>query len=218
ALRQILNKELHPETNDYTLTGSAAWEPTSLWCHLCGQQHLLSKFSPERRELHLKCPACSSEPGDYVSTNSGLEMLGETKSLKPALNRLTKWSSIYYRTALREGSVSCVECGHIIDLRFGMPENCSTWMRQRKSWIICLFCEHCHSRCHTTLDSLSFSLPEVKEFRRKYPRIRTLPLHYIQFEGANAMLTTYESVTNNSRIEVISSLESFEALKIAGGQ
>jgi RNA polymerase sigma-70 factor (ECF subfamily) len=218
ALRQILNKELHLEANDFTLTGSAAWEPTSLWCHNCGQQHLLSKFNPELGELHLKCPACSSEPGDYINTNSGLVMLGETKSLKAALNRLTKWAGIYYRTALREGSVPCVECGHTIDLRFGMPENASTLMRQRNSWIICLFCEHCRSRCYTTLDSLSFSLPEVKEFRRRYPRIRTLPLQYIQFEGANAMLTTYESVTNNSRIEVISSLESFEVLKIAGGQ
>ncbi|GER91946.1 hypothetical protein KDW_61080 [Dictyobacter vulcani] len=166
----------------------------------------------------MKCPTCCPEPNDYISSNNGLEILRGVKSYKPALTRLSNWAHHYYRTALQEGAVPCCVCGHMIPLRFHRPEYASTWLRQSGVPVIYLYCEHCHSCFYNALDHLALSLPELQQFRRNHPRIRTLPAVYDDVNGGHAMITRYESMTSAEHVEVVTSLENYRVLNIVGGQ
>ncbi|GLV60518.1 hypothetical protein KDH_73370 [Dictyobacter sp. S3.2.2.5] len=216
ALRKVLATELQLESENYTPVEDDSWEHTSLWCHLCGQHRLLGKFKPEQLELHLKCPGCCPEAGDFISTNSGLTLLGGVKGYKPAMTRMGNWVNYYYRTALNTGSVPCCSCGRPVMLRFGMPDNASSWMHRRETPIVNLFCDHCESRCYSSLEHLALSLPELNQFRRQHPRVRMLPPRFIEAQGGRALVSSYESVTSSARVEVVTSLENFQTLQIGG--
>lgn len=217
ALRRVLTDEFKLETEAYASNENAEWTQLALWCHHCGQQRLLGKFDPVQGDLYLKCTACCPRVNDYVSWNVGIKFLEGLKTFKPALSRLEKWSSNYYRTALREGSVACIDCGHPVALDFGMPAHSSSWVRQHNSIVINLHCNHCDALCHTCMDTLAFDLPEVQNFRRRYPRIRLLPPRQIDAEGVPALVTTCESITSAARIEVVATRERFDLLHIYGG-
>ncbi|GHO88708.1 RNA polymerase sigma factor [Dictyobacter formicarum] len=218
ALRKALANELNLESSAYIPVENDSWKQTSLWCYLCGQHRLLGKFKPEQLELHLKCPGCCPEPNDFISTNSGFEVLRGLKSYKPAITRMNNWANYYYRTALNTGSVPCCECGRPVALGFRMPDTASSWMRQRGTPIVHLFCEHCQSRCYSSYDYLALSLPALDQFRHQNPRIRTLPVRYIEAQGGRALVSSYESVTSSARVDVVTSLENFQVLQIAGSQ
>ncbi|GCE21340.1 hypothetical protein KDK_51400 [Dictyobacter kobayashii] len=94
----------------------------------------------------------------------------------------------------------------------------ATWMRQRDTPIVYLYCEHCQSCCYSSLEHLALLLPELKQFHSRYPRIRALPAHYIEAAGGRALVSSYESVTSAARIDIVTSLENFQILQIAGGQ
>ncbi|GHO69721.1 hypothetical protein KSC_086130 [Ktedonobacter sp. SOSP1-52] len=217
ALRRVLTDEFKLETEAYAPNESAEWTQLALWCHHCGQHRLLGKLDPVQGDLYLKCPGCCPRVNDYVSWNTGIKFLEGLKSFKPALTRLEKWSSNHYRTALREGSVTCTKCGQPIPLNFGIPADTSSWVRQHNSIVIDLRCNHCDSRCHTCMDTLAFDLPEVQAFRRRYPRIRLLPPRQIEAEGAPALVATCESITSAAKIEVVATRERFDVLSIYGG-
>lgn len=217
ALRRVLTDEFKLETEAYASNENAEWTQLALWCYHCGQQRLLGKFDPVRGDLYLKCLTCCLHTNDYVSWNTGIKFLEGLKTFKPALSRLDKWASNYYRTALREGSVACIYCGRPVPLNFGIPADTSSWVRQHNSIVIDLRCNHCDSRCHTCIDTLAFDLPEVQAFRRRYPRIRLLPPRQIEAEGVPALVASCESITSAAKIEVVATRERFDLLHIYGG-
>ncbi|GCE07136.1 RNA polymerase sigma factor [Dictyobacter aurantiacus] len=216
ALRKVLASQLQLESEDYTPVEDDSWEQTSLWCYLCGQHRLLGKLKPDQLELHLKCPGCCPERGDFISTNSGFRQIRGIKGYKPAVTRMNNWANYYYRTALNTGSVPCCECGHPVALNFGLPDTAASWMRQRATPVINLFCGHCQSRSYSSLEHLALSLPALNQFRRQHPRIRTLPSRFIEAQGGRAMVSSYESVTSAARVDVVTSLENFQTLRIGG--
>ena len=217
ALRRVLIDEFKLETETYAPNEHATWKQLDIWCHHCGQQRLLGKFDPERGDLYLKCLSCCQETNDYVSLNTGIDFLVGFKTFKPAIARIEKWAGVYYRTALHEGSVPCLYCRRPVPLDFGTPEDASSWMRKRNAPIIHLFCGYCDTRCYTSMDSLIFDLPEVQDFRKKYPRIQLLPPRYIEAEGVPTLVATCASVTSTAKIEVVATLERFDVLNIYGG-
>ena len=217
ALRRILTDEFKSETEAYVPTEHTEWTQLALWCPHCGQQRLRGKFDPVRGDLYLKCSVCCPRTNDYVSWNTGIKFLEGLKTFKPALSRLDKWASSYYRTALREGSVACIECGHPVALNFGIPAETSSWVRQRNTIVINLHCTQCGSHCHTCMDTLAFDLSEVQAFRRRYPRIRLLPPREVEAQGVPALIVICESITSTAKIEVVATRERFDVLNIYGG-
>lgn len=228
ALRRVLTSEMREEIAVYKQAGTAqAWEPTSLWCHLCGKHHLLGCKQPESGLLYLKCPACS--PGDEVlSRNEDIPVLVGIKSYKPAYARLGAWCHTYYREGLRTGETLCGTCKRAIPVRISSAQEIRKLLRLHKdtprwAWtqserLVNSLCPYCDSVSCITLEGLVISLPEGRNFLRTHPRIHFLPYRSIEFAGRSALVTRFESINDATSFEVISDYETYEVLKIVGGE
>ncbi len=228
ALRKVLTSEMREEIAAYEQAASEqAWERTSLWCHLCGQHRLLGRKQPERGMLYLKCPACS--PGDQVlSKNEGVSSLKGIKSFKPAFARLGEFCHTYYRQGLRDGSMLCSICGHTIPVKLSPAEevrqlgwlshDAPVWVLPKHERLVNIVCQHCSNINCTSLEGIVLALPEGRAFMRAHPRIHLLPYRTIEFAGRPAIITRFESVTESASFEVVSDYETYEVLKIVGGE
>lgn len=52
---------------------------------------------------------------------------------------------------------------------------------------------------------------------RAHPRVHQLPYRTIEYAGRLAIVTRFESVTDSASLEVISDYETYEVLRIYGG-
>lgn len=231
ALRRLLLSDMQDELAPYGLSASPdEWEATPLWCTLCGQHRLLGRRNSDSGELFLKCPACSPDRDDALSTNHHLSALKGVKGYKPMVSRLRVWCNYYYRTGLREGSIACEECGRMQNVSICLPQELPDWVlndQSRPKWawrrldekrLVSILCPSCQCSCLTTLDSMALSLPDGRQFQQVHSRIRTLPTQEIEAEGRLALITRFESVTDSATLTVVSDDATYETLRIYGGE
>jgi RNA polymerase sigma factor (sigma-70 family) len=227
ALRKVLTSEMREEIAAYEQAATAqTWEQTSLWCNLCGQHRLLGKKQPERGLLYLKCPACSPDD-EVLSKSERLAVLRGMRAIKPAYARLGEWSNKYYRQALRDGSIVCDTCGRRNAVKLSTPDeireliwlnrDSPKWVWRQNERLVSVICSHCESINCITLEGLTICLPEGRNFLRAHPRVRQLPYRTIEYAGRLAIVTRFESVTDSASLEVISDYETYEVLRIYGG-
>ncbi len=224
VLRRILSHEMKQELELYTNNGqSTDWEVTPLWCPGCGQQRLLGQRDPAIGKLYLKCPRCSSDENDIFNKNH-LSALKGIRGYKPLASRLAAWCNHNYREGLRAGSVACPGCGRMVPASIQMPADFPSWLRDsqdmqiwaryRNERLVTIQCVACVSSCNTTLEALVLESPQGQRFQKAHPRIRTLPRQYIESNGCAAILTRFESVTDNATLDIISDDETYEILHI----
>jgi RNA polymerase sigma factor (sigma-70 family) len=225
ALRHVLETTFEQELAAYNLGGAGTvntsrWQETRLWCTSCGQHHLKGSYDPVEGELWLTCPACCPEPDDFMLHTHALSILGGVKGYKPALSRVYNWSHTYYRPNLLSPTVPCIVCGRATRLQRGPLDHPDTppWHRNRHG--LFHLCEHCSPArsSWTSLEGLVLALPEARSFQRDHPRIRLLPAQELEREGRPAIVTTFESVTIEERLVVVSALDTYEALHIERGR
>jgi RNA polymerase sigma factor (sigma-70 family) len=226
VLRRVLTREMRDELAPYDLHVVVdEWEETPLWCRICGQRRLLGKRDPNEGILLLKCPLCSPGADDALNRNH-LPALQGVKGYKPLYSRLAAWCDHYYRTGLRNSSIQCERCGHMLPARISLSKDLPDWVRNSADtlqWIrhcndrlVNIPCETCLSSHVTTLEGLVLTLPEGRHFLQTHPRIRTLPRQYIEADGRAAIVTSFESVTDNARLDVVSDYETYEVRHIYG--
>lgn len=228
ALRKVLTAEMREEITPYTQAASErTWIQTSLWCDLCGQHRLLGYREPERGLLYFKCPVCS--PGDSVlSRNESLPILRGIKAFKPAHTRLGEWCHTYYRRALRDGSMSCDTCGDQMEVRLStsgeirqlgwLSHDSPIWIGCSADRLVCVLCPRCQSINCISLEALALFLPEGRAFLRTHQRIHLLPDRTIEFAGRPAVVTRFESLSATASYEVISDCQTYEVLRVIGGE
>ena len=222
VLRHVLTHEMGHELAPYALSAQKdEWEVTPLWCHLCGQHHFLGKRDPVEGRLLLKCPACSPQPEQVLSQNH-LSLLKGMKSYKPALSRLMAWCDHYYREGLKNGTIACASCGRMLSVHIctleeipgwvvdDMPE----WTTQKDERIVAILCEACRSSYRIPLSALVLALPQGRQFSRANPRIHLLPHWRVETEGREAIITRFESVTDNASLTVVSAYDTYQTLRI----
>lgn len=226
ALRRLLTQNMHQElAAHYQFAEDAAWEVTPLWCYHCGKQRLLGKRVPGEGKLWLKCPVCS--PGEHQRlSRSELPALRGMKSYKPMLARLRNWGHEHYRAALAAyfdgGTISCDTCERPLEVRITSVEHLPAWLQAdlrdlpwaSKGKMVTTFCPHCQTYCCSSLSGLALYLPETRAFTLTRPRIRTLPAQPLETEGCSALLTRFESVTENAVLNVISDEETYRVLRV----
>jgi RNA polymerase sigma factor (sigma-70 family) len=225
ALRQILAKEFSQEIATYSLdtlhsASAVQWEETSLWCNMCGQHRLKGRFVVEEGELWLTCPNCCTEPGDFLIHTHFPQLLKGIKGYKPALSRIYTWEQNYYPPNLLTLTVPCLICGRPNRLLKGPSDHPSLtpWHRNRHGFFH--QCDHCGDDTglpNYNWESLEFmvlSMPEARRFQSEHPRIRQLPQHEVETQGRAAIVTAFESVTTTERFAVISTLDTYEVLRI----
>ncbi len=228
ALRRVLTTELRQEIAPYSLISTADdWAETPIWCHLCGRHRLQGKRDTNEGKLLFKCPHCSPGPNELLSYNE-LPVLKGIKGYKPLVSRLKNWCEQNYRAGLRDGSIVCEGCGRRLPIYFGRLEDSPEWVQNRERegrfggmWqtserVVMILCAPCRAVYRTTLDSLALCLAEGRRFLQAHPRIRTLPSQEVESEGRRAILSRFESLTDNARLTVISDYETGNVLYIDG--
>ena len=226
ALRRVLTHELSQELAPYSIHkyGAGQWEETRLWCPYCGQSRLLGHFVPNNDGLLLRCPVCNVGTGGNMVDNHNAALFGYVKTYKPALSRLLTWGETYYYPNLLTHTVPCLHCGRPTTLRLNPSADAPSWVQASygKRQGVYHGCE-CNSPIYrgssqnwSSLDFLALCLPQGRRFLRDHPRMRKLPEHEIETDGRPAIVTRFESVTEHAHFEVVSALDTYEALRVYG--
>ncbi len=213
ALRRVLTTDLAGEAAAYGLvaTGSG-WQETRIWCPRCGRRRLLGRFDRTDGHFGLCCPGCSTGHSDTLFDTHVTGMLGDLKTYRPALSRLMEWAYVYYRGALAGGATPCIQCGRPAAPVMGMPQEESSAIRDARG--IHLRCGSCGPVSWVTLSGLARHLPDARRFWREHPRLRTLPERAVEVDGRSALVTTFESVAETAKLDVISARDTFEVLGV----
>jgi hypothetical protein len=216
ALHKVLTTEFRDEATAYGLINpdDGGWQETRIWCMECGQHRLFGRFGKDHTELTLRCPGCC-DPGTHVTYGTG-EVLRDVKGYKPALSRLTVSTSEYFRRALGRGAAECPGCGDTLPLRPGLDGPVSSALRALTAFHV--ICRSCCFISDAPLHRLNLILPEGRSFWREHPRIRTLPERRVEAQGYEAIVTTFESVSDATRLEVVARRNTFEVLEIHGAR
>ncbi len=220
ALRRVLSDELGEALQEYGVQGTDEWEETSVWCTMCGQHRLRGRFRPDEATLFLTCPACGEHSHTNFARTCESRMFQGMKRVKPALSRVRSWIHRYYRKHLDNLTAPCLRCGRTVPLRIASSLReanaelfSGRWLDYRGVYQVCSSCELFN---WTSLESLALALPEGQRFLQEHPRLHALPDLEVEVDGRAALLTRFESVTDNGRFEVVSTSDTFEVLLING--
>lgn len=218
ALRKVLTRQMQHEIAPYSLVSKDSWEETRIWCTLCGRHRLLGKMQSDEGFLVLHCPHCSLAGNKVYSYSHLPKILGGLKSYKAAITRLVKWSDSYYRQAMEQHKVACVECSKPTTVRTFGPDNLPDVLASSSQYGTQTFCPHCESLCTSYLDHFVLTSPYGQKFTSQHSRVRTIPERIIEVNGRPAAVTRIESMTDGSALDVISSLDTYEIIHVHGGQ
>jgi RNA polymerase sigma factor (sigma-70 family) len=217
ALRRIFTTDLRQEASAYGLVTpeDAGWQETRIWCPLCGKHRLLALADQGNKRIEFRCPGPCFWPLGTVVEGSTQEIEGGLTSRKALLSRLLLHCHVYYRQGLASGHTICRWGGHLLPVRTYAPSELPGPFRDRYG--IFLHCPTCEGLDNTPLSHLTLDLPETRQFWRKHSQMRALPTREIAFAGRPALLTGFESVSDQARLDVISARDTLEVLHVSEG-
>jgi RNA polymerase sigma-70 factor (ECF subfamily) len=217
ALRRVLATDLAQEAAAYGLVDEDAqeWHETRIWCSSCGQHRFMGAFNQRTGDLVLRCPACR-----YSGVNLTLAERGEPlhggKGHRPALSRLMAWADRYFRQALIHDTVPCRMCGRPVSARMGMPHYVPPAMRHLRGMYVA--CDGCGCASDLSLTGLALWSPAGRRFWRAHPRLRALPEREVEAAGRAVLVTSFESVVDAARLDVVSARDTYEILSVHGAR
>jgi RNA polymerase sigma-70 factor (ECF subfamily) len=226
ALRRVLLSEFADIAQTWGLAQPAVdrWEETRLWCIGCGQHRLLGRLKRDDGpgEFSLRCPGCFASRG-MVYHDSDATLLGGVTRYKPAMTRISTWADGYFREALRNGVVPCRRCARpaalAIDPGAGEDHNAldasDPLIIMRALVVTCGYCGLRNVQSHA---GLVLASPQGQAFWRAHPRIRLLPEREIETQGRAALVTSFASLVDGARFDVISARETYEILAVHGAE
>lgn len=214
ALRRVLTTDLKHAAADYGLAALAAdgWQETRIWCPICGQRRLSGRLVPAIGELALRCADCTPAPDTYIAYAQLPELMQGIKSYKPALSRILSWSDEFYRRRRTGRTVPCLICGHSAQMRDGLPSDAPEILPQINPLYIT--CEHCGETTSTAHAAIALSLPEGQRFWKEHPKIRLQSTAEIDSAGSSAIITSFASLTDSARFDVVTTRETIEVIGI----
>jgi RNA polymerase sigma-70 factor (ECF subfamily) len=216
ALKRVL-------LNEMSLMGTGeqqkdTWEQTSLWCFQCGLHKLLvCQFNPDEATLLLKCLGCGMHTETMLAQSRESQMFTGIKGVRPATTRLLQWINRYYQPRQETLMAACLFCGRLIPFQHSVPVPSISPASFHHEPGLSNHCVTCNISNWSSLDFMLFSLPETQRFWKEHPRLRTLPQQDLEVAGRPALLTTFESVTEQVRLDIVTSADSFIVLNIYGG-
>ncbi|HYN89981.1 MAG TPA: sigma-70 family RNA polymerase sigma factor [Ardenticatenaceae bacterium] len=206
-LRRVLATDLREATRPYTALGTGApWEPTRLWCQLCGRHRMLAQLPHTAGTVAFRCPGCkpgSAVPASaYSLANSHFaQLLGGLRQPKAIQARAANWAHTYFRDALAGRAARCTHCNRPAALHLAPPGDLPTPEDHPK--FLYVLCDVCGTAVSTSFLGVVTNLPEVQAFSDAQARIRTLPGAAIEVAGQPAVVTRFESLTSAVRLDVI---------------
>ena len=221
ALRRALSGELGKDLQEYGVRQVNEWEETSIWCLRCGRYHLKGLFKPDEDFLFLSCPQCGQHTESHFASTSESGLFRGLQRIKPAYSRLHSFIQHHYSRYLDGHSAPCLRCGRTIPMHIVPSLKGLDIQPFPGSWLedsigVYQRCEDCKWGDWTSLDGLVLALPEGQSFLRACERTRELPQQEIEADGQAAIVTRFESITNQSRLEVVTARDTFRVLRING--
>jgi RNA polymerase sigma-70 factor (ECF subfamily) len=214
ALHRVLTTDLRHELAPYGLVAPTddTWQPTRMWCPLCGSRRLLGRLDPGTGELALRCTNCLLTPDAYIAYSGPCEPLRGLKSYRPALSRLMALMDDYYRLKLVNLTVPCVNCGQPTPLRAGAPADCPPLPPQLD--VVHIRCAACGALATTARAAMALCMPQGREFWRRHPKIRLHSSPTVEAKGHAAVVSSLESLSDSARLDVITDRETYEVIAI----
>lgn len=218
ALRRALLDEFPDTAQAYGLAPPATetWQETRLWCISCGQRRLLGRIKrgDGPGEFSLRCLGCFISSG-LIYHDSDTTLLGGVTRYKSAMARISTWADGYFREALRNGVVACRRCGRPATLTInsgsGDDQSDDPLAKMRTLVVTCGYCGLQNVQSHA---GLILASAQGQAFRRAHPRIRLLPERAIETQGRAALVTSFASVADGARFEVVSARETYDVLGV----
>jgi hypothetical protein len=115
---------------------------------------------------------------------------------------------------LTHGTVRCTQCGRPDALLRGLPDDVPPLLRGMPG--VYVRCPVCRMAWWTTLSGLALWLPAGQRFWRRHPRLRTLPTREVEAEGSRALVTSFESVSDAARLDIIYAHDTYALMGIHG--
>ncbi len=214
ALHRVLRAEFAREAGAYGfLHAEGAWEETLMWCPVCGRRRLVGRVSreDERARLALRCAECTPEGYTLVEGDLPPEryrrVLGDARDYRSAMLAVGSDLRRLLVSALPRGEARCAGCGRILPLKLTNVDG---------GHGLSIWCDRCRASTNTSPLGLALSLPEGRAFWREHPRMSALPDRELESQGEPALVTSFESATDTSRLEVIFSLRDYQVLAVHG--
>jgi hypothetical protein len=211
----VLTTELSGEAAAYGLGDPAAdgWQETRIWCPLCGRRRLIGGMDVSEGEIALRCPDCTATPEIYLSYARIPGLLDGIKGYKPALSRLMARADECYQRRLSHRTVDCIICGHRTALHDGLPDGVPMplWFLQTVPLWIC--CEICGVGMTTSHIAMVLCLPEGRQFWQAHPKIHLQSVARIEAEGNAALVSSFASLGDSARLEVVTSLDTCAVIR-----
>lgn len=214
AFRRVLTTDLRHEAFAFGLVGdpTLAWQPTAMWCPICGGQRLQAAYDDEYRLFAVRCPACPAASGQaarFYSSQLAEPLKGRYRS---ALLRGLAEADARYREAQRLHSARCPECGEQVPLRFTLPPDCPGPFGDRRG--MTLECARCDGGASISLRMFAQSQPQVRAFWKRNPRMHTLPAREVECDGVPAVVVRFESLGVPASIDVLVRHETWEVIEV----
>lgn len=185
------------------------WQSTRIWCSACGQRKLDGKFiSGGNGQLLLRCD-CGANHGIYGPA----DLLSGVHGYRPALTRGKQWQHTLLGTGLRNGMVECPCCSHTARVQLASPTaQIAPEASSPADPTIHVGCTACTWQLHIDLAAFAGSFPTHIHFGRQHPRVKTLPIHQINFHGAPALIVSTQAITTNAQLDLIFHAHTFALL------
>lgn len=213
AFQRIIAAELQDVAATYHVAEpSVPFRQTRIWCPICGVQRMIGGLDRERGVLELRCPECCSTDAPSIWKTDSPDMFGGAKQLRTALDHGMATSYAYYRAGLEDGTFVCSNCGRLNTIRHRLPDAFKPPYSTTHGLYTC--CDACGAGGSISLRMFVQASPEVRAFWKRHPQMRTLPERQIEVAGVPAILTSFESVQNTARIDVVTARDSFDVLQI----
>ena len=213
AFRRILNTQLHSAAEPFGMVDDAPYQPTRIWCPICGTHRLVASADRERGVFDVRCPHCCQPSMSSIWHDDSPDAFHGAKQTRAALLRGMSAAYVFYRDGLARGGIPCERCGRLMPMRFGFPAGTTSPYPTRRG--MQLHCDGCNGGCNGSLRMYLQSSPEVRAFWERHPQMRTLPEREIEVAGVPAVLISFQSLTDLAHIDVVVADETFELIDVA---
>lgn len=190
------------------------WQATRLWCPLCGQQRLHSRFSGAGRHFDIVCPHCRRDPGGFEMNWHLPAAVGGAKHHIVMFRRLAAWSHTYFAAAIARRGAPCVQCGRMAALHMGVPATAAPY--HHGIYAVRLQCPCCAAGPFSSLNGLVINHPAVQAFWRSHPRMRITSPRPVAIDGRPSLVVGCIALDGGAALDLLALQDTLEITAVNG--
>ena len=189
-LRHLLETDLHLEGHD-----GAGWRATRLPCADCGRPGM--EMRRDDREVAFRCRWCDDGLSSRLDLRAPVYRALVDGVQRPSAiqSRLAAWTRTYWSS----DDPRCVRCdAPVARQRYAGDDR--TWATSH-GWMAA--CARCGEAVNSSVSGLVLSLPEVRDARRREPKLRSLPVRDVVRDGQAAKVVALGDADGTPRVGVV---------------